>query len=517
MYMFCEVLSAGISGISAYGVTVECDVSGGLPGFNMVGLLSSEVREAKERVIRAIYNSGFDFPARKITVNLSPANIKKQGSGYDLPIAIGVLMGIGLINPNAVKGRMFIGELSLDGRINRVNGILPITIMAADIGIKEIIVPEANVFEGEAEERVKIYGARTLSELVNDLNHGLKSPGSKINLKALLSDPQKTAEPDFCEVSGQIKAKRATMIAASGFHNLLYIGPPGSGKSMMAKRIPSILDPMTPEECLEVSAIYSVMGLLKKDSLNLTRPYRAPHHSISGAALYGSVRNMTPGEMTLAHRGVLFLDEIGEFNRDVIERLREPLENKEVVITGTNGSVTLPANFMLVCATNPCKCGFYPDRRFCSCTETEVSKYIGKIKGPILDRIDICVCVNKVEINELYNNKEENTSSRVMRQKVAAARKIQEDRFKDLPINFNSQMSKKETDKFCPLSDKNRQILDRAYEKYNLSARGYVKVLKTARTIADLENSEEIKSEHILEAIGYRNTYLSKSGGSYER
>ena len=506
--MFCEVLSAGISGISAYGVTVECDVSGGLPAFNMVGLLSSEVREAKERVMRAITNSGFDLPPRKITINLSPADKRKQGSGFDLPIAVGILMALGLIKPSAVKGRMFIGELSLDGKINRVNGILPISIMAADIGTCELIVPEANAFEGKAEERVKVYGAVSLKELVYNLNHDLMDPGDHINLKDILSDPEMRNEADFNEVSGQVKAKRATMIAASGFHNLLYIGPPGSGKSMMAKRIPSILDPMTPEECLEVSAIYSVMGLLKKDSLNLSRPYRAPHHSISGAALYGSVRSMTPGEMTLAHRGVLFLDEIGEFNRDVIERLREPLENKEVVITGINGSVTLPADFMLVCATNPCRCGYYPDRRFCKCSQAEVERYIGKLKGPILDRIDICVSVNKVEINELFN-RNENISSEQMRKKVSAARAVQKERFKDLPINFNSQMNKKETDKFCPLSEKDKRLLDRAYEKYNLSARGYVKILKTARTIADLDGSSEIKSDHVLEAIGYRNTFLS--------
>lgn len=506
--MFCEVLSAGISGISAYSVTVECDVSGGLPAFNMVGLLSSEVREARERVLRAIANSGFDLPARKITVNLSPANIRKQGSGFDLPIAIGILMALGAIKPEAVKGRMFIGELSLDGKINRVNGVLPITIMAAKEGVKEIIVPRANVFEGQAEEKIRVYGALSLSSLTEELNTGFKEEEKHIDVEALLEDPEKTRMLDFKEVAGQSRAKRATVVAASGFHNLLYVGPPGSGKSMMAQRIPSILDPMTPEECLEVSAIYSVMGLLKKDSLNLTRPYRAPHHSISGAALYGSVKNMTPGEMTLAHRGVLFLDEIGEFNRDVIERLREPLENKEVVITGINGSVKLPADFMLVCATNPCKCGYYPDRRYCTCSEAEVARYIGKIKGPILDRIDICVAVNKVQIRDLYN-KEENLSSAEMRKQVAAARAIQKERFKGLSINFNSQMTKKETDRFCSLSSKNRAILDRAYEKYNLSARGYVKILKTARTIADLEGSSEIKSEHLLEAIGYRNTYLT--------
>ena len=506
--MFCEVLSAGISGISAYGVTVECDVSGGLPAFNMVGLLSSEVREAKERVLRAVINSGFEVPPRKITINLSPANIRKQGSGFDLPIAIAILMAVGLVKASAVEGRLFIGELSLDGKINSVNGVLPITIMAADRGISEIVVPKVNVFEGEAEERVTVYGAANLKELVYELNHGFETSGSHIDIKAMLADSKKRCEADFSEVSGQIKAKRATMIAASGFHKLLYIGTPGSGKSMMAKRIPSILDPMTPEECLEVSAIYSVMGLLKKDSLNLTRPYRAPHHSISGAALYGSVRNMTPGEMTLAHRGVLFLDEIGEFNRDVIERLREPLENKEVVITGINGSVTLPADFMLVCATNPCKCGYYPDRRFCRCSEADVTKYIGKLKGPILDRIDICVSVNKVEISDLYSRKD-NISSADMAKRVSAAREIQKERFKDLPINFNSQMNKKETDRFCQLSDKDKVLLDRAYEKYNLSARGYVKILKTARTIADLDESTQIQSEHVLEAIGYRNTYLS--------
>lgn len=506
--MFCRVFSADICGIDASLITVEADVSGGLPAFNMVGLLSGEVKEARERVERAIVNSGLDFPSRRITINLSPANVRKQGSGFDLPIAVAVLTACGVISEDAVKDKLFIGELSLDGSINKVNGVLSIALMARKMGIGSIVIPSANAFEGAVVDGLGVFTAGSLNSLINGLNKGEMIEIAHVDLDAVLRANQERRSLDFGEVTGQEKAKRATAVAVAGFHNILYVGPPGSGKSMMARRIPTICQGLTRDECLEVSKIYSVAGLLKDNSMILTRPFRSPHQSVSPAALLGGMGNPRPGEITLAHKGVLFLDEISEFKRENVESLRLPMEHGKISINRLSRQVDFPCAFMLVAATNPCKCGYWPDRRHCKCTDSDVRRYLEKIKGPIIDRVDICVGISRVQMKDLSDDPGGMTSEK-MRQMVETAGAAQSERFKGLAINFNSQMSKTEADTFCTLDGRSRDLLAKAYDKYNLSARGYYKVLKVARTIADIEGFADIRQEHILEAIGYRNSYIS--------
>ena len=507
--MFTSVLSADIEGIQARKVSVEADSQGGLPEFRMVGLLSSEVKEAKERVTRAITNSGIDIPPRKITINISPANFRKSGTGFDLPIAVSVLGSLGLIDEDKLFGKMVVGELSLDGTVNKVNGILPIAMLAKEEGIKTLIVPKENAFEGAAIDGVNICGVSSLSDIINRLKNNNLEFIEHINLEELLMNAFKESTLDYGDVRGQEKAKRATMIAVSGFHNLLYIGPPGSGKSMMARRIPTILNRLSVDECLEISKIYSVIGQLHDNSLILNRPFRAPHHSITPQALVGGMGRPRPGEITLAHKGVLFLDEIAEFKKDTIEQLRQPLESKDIVISRARERYVFPADFMLVMAMNPCKCGYYPDRNLCLCSQTDVDRYLGKIRGPILDRVDICVGTSKLNLNDL-SFQTKTMSSAEMREKVLRAQDIQKERFKNLKINFNSQMTKNEYEEFCCLNEKCKNILNKAFEKLNMTARGYYKILKVARTIADVENSKDISEKHILEAIGYRNDFLDR-------
>ncbi|MBQ9030758.1 MAG: YifB family Mg chelatase-like AAA ATPase [Parasporobacterium sp.] len=502
--MFSRVFSAGISGIDACLVCVEADISGGLPQFHMVGLLSSEVKEAKERVIRALSNSGIELPARKITVNLSPAGIRKQGSGFDLPIAVSILTAMGIIREEAAAGRLFVGEMSLDGQINKVNGILPIAMKAKEEGIHSLIVPKENAFEGAVIDGIRIFGVSGLGELIRGLNEGTLTETEHISLEQELAAAYEAGNLDFLDIKGQEKAKRATEVAVAGFHNLLYIGPPGSGKSMLSKRIPSILNRLDVEECLEISKIYSVMGLLEKDTLVLGRPFRSPHHSITATALIGGNGNPRPGEITLAHKGVLFLDEAAEFKKDVIEMLRQPLEDKQIVISRLNRNVVFPADFMLVMAMNPCPCGYFPDKR-CSCTMSEVNRYHNRIRGPVLDRIDVCTGTSRLAPEELEQR--DGTGSVQMRERIDLARKIQEERFAGYGIRFNSQMSRSQIEQYCPLEEGDRKLLDKAYARYHMTARGYYKVLKVARTIADLEGSQMIRREHILEAIGYRNLH----------
>ncbi len=502
--MFCSVYSAAVCGVEPQMVSVEVDVSGGLPSFNMVGLPSSEVREAKERVLRAIENSGYEIPARKITINLSPANIKKNGSGFDLPIAAALLGALGTIDPEAIEGTMFVGELSLDGSVLAVNGILPIAVFANEKGIRRLIIPDGNAFEAAYVSNVEVFCISSLSELVNALKAKNLRRVEQADLEQMLDITYQENPLDFRDVKGQESAKRATMIAAAGFHNLLYVGPPGSGKSLMAARIPSIIDRLTPEECLEVSKIYSVAGLLKDQSLVVSRPFRSPHHSITTAALIGGSSSPRPGEVTLAHKGVLFLDEAAEFKKDTIEVLRQPLEEKRVIINRVNYRAVFPADFMLVMAANPCKCGYYPDRNLCRCTKPEVEKYFGKLKGPVLDRIDICVSVEKVKIED-FSDSVSDFSSEKMRSYVKKAQEMQTERFRNEKIHFNSQMPNELIEKYCSLSPKVRSLLDLAYDKYRLSARGYYKIIKVARTIADMDGAGEIAEQHILEAISYRN------------
>ena len=502
--MFCSVYSAAVCGVDPQLVSVEVDVAGGLPAFHRVGLPSSEVREAKERVFRALENSGFEVPSRRITINLSPANIRKNGSGFDLPIAVALLGALGYIDPDSVHETMFVGELSLDGSVLPVNGILPIAIFAKDNKIQRLLVPEKNGFEGEYVSGVEIYTVTSLTGLVKDLKAHSLPRVVEADLEQMLEATYRNNLLDFKDVKGQEGAKRATMIAAAGFHNLLYVGPPGAGKSLMAARIPSIIHRLSPDECLEVSKIYSVAGLLKDETLVANRPFRAPHHSITSAALIGGSSNPRPGEVTLAHKGILFLDEAAEFKKDTIEVLRQPLEDKRVVINRVNYRAVFPADFMLVMAANPCKCGYYPDRNLCHCTDIEVRKYFGKLKGPVLDRIDICVAVEKVNVED-FGDKVSAVDSEYMRKRVETAHKIQEERFLKEPIHFNAQMNNPQIEAYCRLQEEARQILNQAYDKYHFSARGYYKIIKVARTIADLEESAEIRKGHILEAIGYRN------------
>lgn len=507
--MICKVISAGICGIDAYEICVEADVAGGLPSFKIVGLPSSEVKESKERVERAIVNSGFDFPSRRITINLSPANIRKQGSGLDLPIAVSILAASGMIHPDALENKIFVGELSLDGQVNPVRGVLPVAIMADEKKVETLVVPETNAFEGAVIDGVKMHGVKNLRELVSDLNHFRIKDVEHVRLENMLERTYSEDIPDYSDIAGQEKAKRATMIAVAGFHNILYVGPPGAGKSMMAQRIPGILNCMTKSECLEVSKIYSISGLLKDDSLVLTRPFRNPNQGVSSAALLGGSNNPRPGEITLAHKGVLFLDELTEFKKDILNELRIPLEDRKVLISRVNASVEFPCDFMLVAATNPCRCGYYPDRRYCNCDEADVARYLSHIKGPLLDRVDICVGVNRIEADCLSNH-QTGLSSSDMREKIRKAQEMQKERFKEENIIFNSQMSKKMTDKYCQLDIQSLDALKRAYEKFNMTARGWYKIIKVARTIADIDGSADIKKSHVLEAIGYRNSYISE-------
>ncbi len=503
--MFSRVFSGNITGVDASIVRVEADVSGGLPQFNMVGLLSSEIREAKERVERAFLNSGFELPARKITVNLSPASIRKQGSGFDVPIAVAILTSLGLIKEEALKNKLFIGELSLDGHINKVCGVLPVALLAQKEGINTVVVPMDNVFEGSAIENLNVYGVSNLKELVECLNKNAFTKMDHIDLEQALEESYTAGDTDYLDIRGQDQAKRATEVAVAGFHNLMYVGPPGSGKSMMARRIPTILNRLSKEECLEISKIYSVMGLLPDKSLVLTRPFRSPHHSITAPALVGGMGNPRPGEITLAHKGILFLDEAAEFKKNVIEMLRQPLEDRQVVISRMAGNMVFPADFMLVLASNPCPCGYYPDRQHCMCSQADINRYFGKLKGPILDRIDICVGTTKLQVGEFAITK--GLSSEQMRANIMKAQKIQEERFKNCDFKFNSQMGRKEIERFCVIDEEARKLLDNAYEKYNMTARGYYKIIKVSRTIADLDGTENINKRHILEAIGYRNMH----------
>jgi len=506
--MICKCYSADICGTDAYEICVEADVAPGLPGFMVVGLPSSEVREARERVERAIVNSGFDFPARRITINLSPAYLRKQGSGFDLPIAVAILASCGKISQDALKGKIFSGELSLDGSINPVRGILPVAIFARENGYEGIVVPQGNAFEGAAVQGILVHGAKDLRSLADELNSGKKFDVEHSDIDDEIGNAYLNEDVDFRDVVGQESAKKATVVAAAGFHNLLYIGPPGAGKSMMARRIPTIFSRLTRDECLEISKIYSVAGLLKDQKLMLTRPFRAPHQSITDPALLGGSGNPRPGEITLAHKGVLFLDELNEFRRSTINELRGPLEDRKIMISRMNAQVEFPCDFILVAATNPCFCGYYPDRRFCRCSESDVRRYLDKIRGPVTDRIDICVGISRIDVSG-FGGGQSGMSSEEMRSRVLSAQQIQAKRFAGSGISFNSQMNKAQTDEFCGLDSECRKVLEQAYERFNMTARGWYKVLKVARTIADLEGSERIRRPHILESITYRNTILN--------
>ncbi len=502
--MICSIQTANVNGIRGCAITVECYISNGLPSFDIVGLPDLAVKEARERVRAAAKTSGLRFPTGRITVNLAPANVRKVGTHFDLPILLSIMCACGAVKrPSSTCA--FIGELSLDGQIRPVNGILPMAIAAKYAGIETLYVPEKNAAEATLSHGAAIIPVRTVAELVSALSGETELTEEPIWV------PERRDElmPDFKDVMGQENAKRAMEIAAAGSHNILLIGPPGSGKSMLSKRLPSILPDMTWSESLEVTQIYSVLGMLsEKSPLVMQRPFRSPHHTISNMGLAGGGTNPKPGEISMAHKGVLFLDEFPEFKKDTLDLMRQPLEDGSVTISRVSGTVNYPAEFMLVCAMNPCKCGWYGDPSGrCTCSQFAVDTYRSRISGPLLDRIDIIMEMPAVPYEHLQKRREGEPSSEI-KKRVNAARMMQNRRYGESSGMCNARMGPNELRRFCVLDDESAELLRRAFDVFGLTARSYDRILKVARTIADLEGCQTINSGHIAEAIQYRTVNL---------
>jgi len=503
--LLTKIYTSGLNGTDGYIVLCETDVSSGLPCMNIIGQLSPEVREAHDRVRTAIRNQGIALDPAKITINLSPADIKKSGCGYDLPIAVSVLASYGHIKGELfsrfLEDSVFVGELSLSGELLAIKGVLPLALAARERGFRKIFVPRDNELEGAAIEGICCYGIESLRQMTDILNGDLMLPEPA---RYDIYDYDYPDEKDFSDVCGQEFTKRATAIAAAGRHNILYIGPAGTGKSMIASRIPTIMPRMTREEQLEISKVYSISGLLSREEpLLMSRPFRSPHHTISATALAGGGLVPKPGEISLASGGVLFLDELAEFKSATLEVLRQPMEDKKVVVSRIHSSIEFPADFVLVGATNPCKCGYYPDRERCSCNELQVAAYLSKISKPILDRIDMCVEMNSPKYDELKSSGS-GLKSCDIREEVERVREIQLKRLKPYGCLFNSEMDVNLVKEFCCLGKDEDSFLKQIYAGRGMSARGLHKILKVARTIADYENSRDIQKAHLIEAIGYR-------------